>query len=227
MLLSSLAALRRHLPWWNLVVWRRGLRPDQSFQDPATMTETESKRRKFLSTSLPIDILPTDTARLYTHMHPFLVLGVYYLRFNALVADPVSTLLTSLLPLSVLQISSAVTCLPAAKRAAKQSTPVKSAKQGQRKKPGASKAENGLSNKLVVCIQYTGVPIRVNVSHLSLGRCPGPPARSHPRRTLPHDPPHPLRRAIDDAFPSHVPLRRPYVTSCDLAPRVYTWCRGS
>jgi len=132
-------------------------------RNPATMTEAESKPRKLLSTSLPIEILPTDTARLYTYIHPFLVLGVYYLRFSALVADPVSTLLTSLIPLSVLQISYAVTCLPAAKRAAKQSTPVKSAKQGQRKKPGASKAENGLSNKLVVRIQYTIVPTCVNV----------------------------------------------------------------
>ncbi|KAI9874824.1 MAG: Glycosylphosphatidylinositol (GPI) anchor assembly protein [Pleopsidium flavum] len=113
------------------------------------MTSTELKPRKLQSTSVPIDALPTQAARLYTHIHPFLVLGVYYIRFSALVVDPVSTLLTSLIPLSILQVSYVVTCLPPAKGSLKQSIPTRTSKQGQRKKPAAAKAENGLSSKFV------------------------------------------------------------------------------
>lgn len=196
----------------------------QSFYDPATMTSTDTKAHKPPSTSLPIDILPTETARLYTHIHPFLVLGVYYLRFNALVADPVSTLLTSLLPLSILQISYAVTCLPAAKGGAKPPLPAKSAKQGQRKKVSAIRGDNGLTTKLVVCIRSTNSSYSVPISDFCrIASFFIPSARPHHRRTRPHSPPHSLRRAIDDPFPAHVPLRCPYVAPCDLAPRVRPW----
>jgi len=121
------------------------------------MTPAELKSRKLHSTSVPIDVLPTEAARLYTHIHPFLVLGVYYIRFNALVADPVSTLLTSLLPLSFLQISYVVTCLPAAKGSVKQPIPATSLKKGQRRKTAAAKAENGLSSKFSVTMQSMSI----------------------------------------------------------------------
>ncbi|KAF2806285.1 glycosylphosphatidylinositol anchor biosynthesis protein 11 [Mytilinidion resinicola] len=60
----------------------------------------------------PIDILPTDAARLYTHIHPALLLSLYALRFNAIVADPVPALLQTLIPLSALQIAYVTVCLP-------------------------------------------------------------------------------------------------------------------
>lgn len=114
------------------------------------MTSTDLKSRKLQSNALPIDILPTDAARFYTHIHPFLVLGVYYIRFNALVADPIPTLLTSLLPLSILQVTYVVTCLPAAKSSLKQSAAFRSPKQAQRRKPATSKVEHSPSSRFVV-----------------------------------------------------------------------------
>ncbi|CZR53100.1 related to GPI-anchor biosynthesis protein PIG-F [Phialocephala subalpina] len=69
--------------------------------------------------SLPIDLLPTNLARLVSQAHPALLLAAYYIRFPALVADPVSTLLQSLLPVAVIQIAYAVTCLPAVGAGAK------------------------------------------------------------------------------------------------------------
>jgi phosphatidylinositol glycan class F len=62
--------------------------------------------------SLPIELLPNDLARLVSQAHPALLLAAYYIRFPALVADPVSTLLQSLAPVAAIQIIYAVTCLP-------------------------------------------------------------------------------------------------------------------
>ncbi|KAF2429781.1 PIG-F-domain-containing protein [Tothia fuscella] len=60
-----------------------------------------------------INVLNTDTAKLYTHIHPILVLSAYYFNFSSIVADPVSSLIKFLIPLNVLQIAYVVICLPA------------------------------------------------------------------------------------------------------------------
>jgi len=67
-----------------------------------------------LKISLPIELLPTDLARIFSQAHPALLLSAYYIRFPSLVADPVPTLLHSLLPLAALQLAYVVLCLPAA-----------------------------------------------------------------------------------------------------------------
>lgn len=63
--------------------------------------------------SSPIDLLPTDLAKIVSQAHPALVLAAFYFRFPALVADPVSALLQSILPLAIIQTVYAVICLPA------------------------------------------------------------------------------------------------------------------
>lgn len=77
-----------------------------------TTTEDEPPPRKLVPTSQTISVLPTNTARLYTHIHPILILTLYYLCFPSLVADPVSTLKKTLAPLAHLQITYCVICLP-------------------------------------------------------------------------------------------------------------------
>lgn len=77
------------------------------------MTETtEAKPRTLIPISQPISVLPTDIARLYTHLHPIVILTVYYFCFPYLVADPVSVLSKALAPLAHLQITYCVVCLP-------------------------------------------------------------------------------------------------------------------
>ncbi|KAK6597731.1 gpi-anchor biosynthesis protein (pig-f) [Botrytis cinerea] len=66
------------------------------------------------SKSFPTEFLSSDMARIITHIQPAILLSAYYFRFNALVADPVHTLLHSLLPVALLQVVYAVVCLPAA-----------------------------------------------------------------------------------------------------------------
>lgn len=101
--------------------------------------------------SEPIEVLPTELARVFTHVHPALLLGAYYLRFSALVADPVPALLYSILPLAVIQIAYVLVCLPVAGSSSK---PVK------KPKPGAKKAvDSSATTKPLVgsCLSITAV----------------------------------------------------------------------
>jgi phosphatidylinositol glycan class F len=95
-----------------------------------------------LKPSLPIELLPTDLARIYTHVHPAVLLSAYYLRFPALVSAPVSTLLNSLLPLAIIQISYALICLPATGSGTKLV---------KKSKLGAKKADGSTIN-IIVCL---------------------------------------------------------------------------
>lgn len=107
--------------------------------DPVTMASISQEKATIpAKPSLPVELLPTDLARIVSQAHPALLLSAYYLRFPALVADPVSTLLNSLLPLAAIQIAYAIICLPAVGSTSK---PVKKAKPGEKKKtPEASSA---------------------------------------------------------------------------------------
>ena len=96
--------------------------------DPVTMSSTGQPSPS--KVSLPIELLPTGLAPIFTHIHPVLLLSAYYLRFPALVADPTSTLLNSLAPLAVVQMSYAVICLPATGTSPR---PPKKAKPGSKK----------------------------------------------------------------------------------------------
>ena len=75
----------------------------------ATVLTSHTKPR---TPAHPTDVLPTDTAQLYTHIHPILVLSLYALQFPSIVADPVPALATALIPLSILQIAYVAICLP-------------------------------------------------------------------------------------------------------------------
>ncbi|KAH6683028.1 GPI biosynthesis protein Pig-F [Halenospora varia] len=76
---------------------------------PASQAEAAAP----FKSSLPIELIPTDLAKIVSQAHPALLLSLFYFRFSALVADPVPTLLSSLLPLTVIQIGYTVICIPA------------------------------------------------------------------------------------------------------------------
>lgn len=103
--------------------------------------------------AMPIEPLNTDAAHIYTHIHPILVLSLYAYKFNDLVADPVPTLLSTLLPLAVLQVAFVAVCLPPTSGT---STPqIRKQKQGDKKKAAPSKVEKGLNGTIVVCCTLT------------------------------------------------------------------------
>ncbi|MCJ1271024.1 Glycosylphosphatidylinositol (GPI) anchor assembly protein [Lobaria immixta] len=117
------------------------------------MTTTASPpptSRKLVPTSQPINALSTDVARVYTTIHPFLLLSLYYFSFPSLVSDPVLVLQNSLLPLSVLQLGYVVTCLPTSGSSSPiPPAPSKASKPGQRKRPSPARQNVGLGGKIV------------------------------------------------------------------------------
>lgn len=115
-----------------------------------TVINANATSKHQASTAAPIEPLKNDTARLYTHIHPILVLSVYALKFPALVADPVPTLLSTLAPLAVLQIAFVAVCLPPTG-----GTPsMRKQKPGEKKGKAPTKLEQGLNSKIVVRVLY-------------------------------------------------------------------------
>jgi phosphatidylinositol glycan class F len=97
---------------------------------------------------LPIEVLSADISRMVSQAHPALLLAAYYMRFHSFVVDPVPTLLSSLLPLAIIQIGYAVTCLPPAGRSTK---PTKKPKPGASKKGLETSTSGPLVNHLSKC----------------------------------------------------------------------------
>lgn len=97
------------------------------------------------SPAAPIEPLHNDTARLYTHVHPILVLSLFAYSFRSFVADPVPALLSTLPLLAVLQIVFVVVSLPPTG-----GTPtIKKQKPGEKKSRVPGRLEKGLNSKIV------------------------------------------------------------------------------
>jgi hypothetical protein len=97
--------------------------------------------------ALPFDILNNDTAKIYTHLHPVLVLSLYAYKFQSIVADPVPALSETLLWLGILQVAYAAICLPPT---GSNAAPVEKKKPGEKKRAAPSKIESGLNGKIIV-----------------------------------------------------------------------------
>lgn len=94
-----------------------------------------------------VDVLDSDIAKAYAHIHPLLILSVYFFNLSSIIADPVSALSTLLLPVSALQIAYSSLCLPAT--GASDASP-STLKAGARKKQGQGKSDGGIGSKVVV-----------------------------------------------------------------------------
>lgn len=114
------------------------------------MTTVISSSTKPATPTLPVELLSNDTARLYTHLHPVLVLSLYAFQFQSIVADPVPALIRTLIPLSVLQVAYVAICLPPTGGTA--STPIVNDKRkpGEKKKVEKGKLEKEVGGKIIV-----------------------------------------------------------------------------
>lgn len=101
---------------------------------PKELTELQSQSLQ------PTSILPSSSAQTAKHALPALQLGLFLIRFDSLVADPVSTMWTSLPLVALIQAAYVLTCLPVA-----------GSGRGTRKHRASEKKKEGGSNVYVVC----------------------------------------------------------------------------
>lgn len=181
------------------------------------MTTPSPPPRKLVPTSQPISLLITTEANVYTHVHPFLILILYYIRFPSLVASPVPTLLSSLIPLSILQITYTVLCLPPTANGSRSaSTPSKKVKS---KRGTAAKSHVGIGDKIVVSNPFT-------IDHEELTKyCHNPTAfasipcpNHYSRRTALYSSSDPIRRPSDHSPTTYGALRYSYGITLSCPP---------
>lgn len=113
-----------------------------------------------LSPSTPIATLDSDLARIYTYIHPLLVLSIFFFRFQATVDDPVTTLMNGLAPLGILQIVYVVLCLPPSGSSSTPSPAKSTPKPGRGKKQQIPKGDGGAASRTVVgaCKTSNSIP---------------------------------------------------------------------
>ena len=110
----------------------------------STSAVTPSKTGQAPSPAVkPIDILTTSTSQLYAHLHPVFLLSALFFAFGRLVQDPVNTLLALTPITAALQAVYCIGCLPSTGQ-----TPT--TRPGQKKKK-ATKPQENIGNKIVVC----------------------------------------------------------------------------
>ncbi|KAH9892411.1 GPI biosynthesis protein family Pig-F [Xylariomycetidae sp. FL2044] len=126
--------------------------------DPVTMaspsgkssTAQSAKEKHGEAATQPIWILPSAQAQAVSHAHAALLISFFLLRFNALVADPVSTLRNSLPVILVIQGAYAILCLPPV--GSQPGKPVKKLRPGEKRKPGENAGPNIAVTTLVALI---------------------------------------------------------------------------
>jgi phosphatidylinositol glycan class F len=103
--------------------------------DPVTMSGMSGASQSRSSrSSMPIELLPTSIAG-SNYASPLLLLTALYLRFPALVADPVPTLLQALVPVALCQTTYCLYCLPVAGTNSRVARKAQKSKGGTAKKP--------------------------------------------------------------------------------------------
>lgn len=121
----------------------------QDLAKTTSTTTTKETTDAAAAPTQPIQTLASQEAQTLRHAHPAALLALFALRFRALVADPVSTMQTSLPAVLALQAAYTTFCLPAAGAPTATTAPRK-LRPGERKK--AAGADGGGSHTAVVSL---------------------------------------------------------------------------
>jgi phosphatidylinositol glycan class F len=110
-------------------------------QSMAATAATPPKTTK----SHPIESWDDGLSPIYTHLHPLLLLGLFYYQFPSLVDKPVDTLLQTALGVAALQLVYLCICIPGSNQA---QLPQRGKKKG--KTTQSNQGDTGFGAKLVV-----------------------------------------------------------------------------
>ncbi|OTB09050.1 hypothetical protein M426DRAFT_316343 [Hypoxylon sp. CI-4A] len=145
-----------------------------------TKTGEISKPKDAETQTQAVRILPSSEAQVIRHLHPALLLSLFLIRFNALVADPVKTMTSSIPIVAVIQAVYAVTCLPPA--GSQGVKPAKKLRPGEKKKSGSEAVGPNIAVTTLVALILSviatlglhvilvlfGAPFLTHVSHTLL-----------------------------------------------------------
>lgn len=99
---------------------------------------------------VPVQLQSSTASRVYTHIHPILVLSLFYSRLSATVADPVTSLLQLLGPVAFLQVLYSILCVPISSTPTSKSSKPSSTQPQQHRKPKAAGRGTSLLSRVFV-----------------------------------------------------------------------------
>jgi GPI ethanolamine phosphate transferase 2/3 subunit F len=129
---------------------RQALISEKKTTSPAKDTTKPPALQLPASAISPLD---GSLAHTYTLAHPLIILSTFFARFEALVSDPVESLLTSLAVVGILQIVYVVLCLPPTAKPAATSPkpqPQKQIRVGKSSRTKSVKGDAGAAGRTVV-----------------------------------------------------------------------------
>lgn len=210
------------------------------FKNQSNMSTKALPPKKTAGQSAPIDILRNDAARLYTHIHPFLVLGLFAASFKSTVADPVTSIARLTIPLAVIQCVYAVLCIPTSDTAmpsqatnpgtsgsdAAPGASMTRAVSGFRRK-GGSGSKATIGSKVIVSIPLLRRP-RVSSERLTQSSHSDRDTRNYPfhrpRDTTFHYPPRPPRCSSHNTSHPHSASGHALSSSFHDTALLRAWC---
>lgn len=105
-----------------------------------------SKASKGQAISHPVEGLDDGLAKIYTNLHPLVILGVFYFQFNSLVEDVLDTLPKTAIVVAALQVLYISLCIPGSNHASLHPK----GKGSYKKKSVGGAAEPGIGFRVVV-----------------------------------------------------------------------------
>ncbi|KAI0143940.1 GPI biosynthesis protein family Pig-F-domain-containing protein [Hypoxylon sp. NC0597] len=102
-----------------------------------------------------IRIIASSQAQVVRHLHPVLLLSLFLLRFNALVADPVATMSSSIPIVVAIQAAYTITCLPAA--GSQTAKPAKKLRPGEKKRAGSESTGPNIAVTTLIALILSAV----------------------------------------------------------------------
>ncbi|KAI6092248.1 GPI biosynthesis protein family Pig-F-domain-containing protein [Hypoxylon rubiginosum] len=120
----------------------------------ATASQT-SKTKEGETSTQAVRTIASSQAQIVKHVHSVLLLSSFFMRFNALVADPVSTMSNSVPIVAAIQAVYAIVCLPAV--GSHVAKPAKKLRPGEKRKSGSESTGPNVAVTTLVALVLSAI----------------------------------------------------------------------